>query len=124
MPCRGLRARVPYLICGSGAIPESDVRGRVAKLLSLLPLELRPLFRTVAKAVLVRREAECNGRACRHRGLQEMAVLYTCIEVNAVVGQVLVEETDEHIAFLCFEATAGMVLDDVALYAYEVAAQG
>ena len=54
---------------------------------------------------------------------QEVAVLHAGVKVDAVVGQVLVQEFDEHVALLGFEATAGVVLQNVALDAYEVAAQ-
>ena len=53
-----------------------------------------------------------------------MAVLHACIEMDAVVGEMFVEVTDEYVAFLCLQASAGMVLDDVAFDAHEVAAHG
>ena len=60
---------------------------------------------------------------------EEMAVLYTSIEMHAaaiarVAGQLFFQKADEHVALLGFEAPAGVVLKDVTLDADEVAAQG
>ena len=55
---------------------------------------------------------------------QEVTVLHSCIEMDAVCGQVLVEKVDELVSLLRFEASTGVVLQDVAFDADEVATQG
>ena len=54
---------------------------------------------------------------------EEVAILHAGVEMHAVVGQMLVEETDEHVALLGLEAAAGVVLEYVALDAHKVAAK-
>ena len=64
---------------------------------------------------------------------EEMAILYSCVEMNYmsvfldnlfVVGLVLVQIFDEHITFFCFQSSARMVFDMVAIDADDVAAYG
>ena len=55
---------------------------------------------------------------------EKMTVLDARIEMDTFVGQMLIEITNEDITFFCLNASTGMVLQDVALDAYEVTTQG
>jgi hypothetical protein len=55
---------------------------------------------------------------------QQMTILDAGIEVNTLVGEVFVEVVDERCSLLSFEATAGMILEEVTLDADKVATQG
>ena len=71
--------------------------------------------------VVRRRAVDALVAALNH---QQMAVLHAGTEMHAVVAEHLLQIADERVALLRLQTAAGMILQDVALHADEVAAQG
>ena len=55
---------------------------------------------------------------------QQMAILHTCMEMHAPVAQLLVQVFDQYIGILGFQASAGMIPDNITVQRHKVASQG
>ena len=53
-----------------------------------------------------------------------MTILDTCIEMNAIAAQGILQTSYQHVGILGFQTTGAMILQDFAFKAYQIAAQG
>ena len=54
---------------------------------------------------------------------QKIAILHSCVEVNALVVEMLTQILYQNVGFLCLQTAARVILQEVAFKTYEIAAQ-
>ena len=55
---------------------------------------------------------------------KQVAVLDACVELHSVCTQLILKIADQHVCLFCAQMTGRVILDVVAFYADEVAADG